>query len=73
MEEEGKRCGLGEGSCSSNRECLEGLICRKCNRDGDGKKKCCGTAWEHPGIYNSYKLILREYIGLGQIYSNLLT
>ena len=55
-----KPCGLGEGSCNSDGDCMSSLVCGKnnCNKTGGGLVNCCVTMWERPGSYQYYEYIL---------------
>ena len=46
-------CGLGEGSCYENGDCMASLVCgeNNCDLEGGGKTNCCTTKWEKgPGF-----------------------
>ena len=46
-------CGLKEGSCKEDGECMSTLVCGKdnCDREEGGKTNCCETKWEKgPGF-----------------------
>ena len=47
---ENTKCGPGEGTCSLDEQCMDGLVCRSCN-DENGDNHCCRTAWEDPGLF----------------------
>ena len=46
-QKESRRCGIGEGHCDYDEDCMEGLVCGSCNCPGDewwnsqGCADCC--------------------------------
>ena len=43
-------CGLGDGGCTTNEDCLESLVCGHGNCGITGASRCCATLWESPGL-----------------------
>ena len=49
----GNKCGLGDGGCISDEDCIGTLVCgsNNCGISGRDDTRCCATSWEEPGSY----------------------
>ena len=52
---ENEPCGIGEGGCSSDKQCMSNLQCgdNNCGIPGRNDTRCCRTPWNRPGSFIS--------------------